>query len=34
MRISKIIFGDDYIIVPYIAVVITCLIALGLHLHG
>ncbi len=32
MRISKIIFGDDYIIVPYIAVVIGCLITLGVHL--
>ena len=32
MRISKIIFSDDYIIVPYIAVVIGCLVALGLHI--
>lgn len=34
MRISKIIFGDDYIIVPYIMVVIGCLTALGVHMYS
>ena len=32
MRISKQIFGDDYIIVPYLVVLIGCLLALALHI--
>ena len=34
MRVSKLIYSDDYIIIPYAAVVIAFLIWLGLKMHG
>ena len=32
MRVSKLIFSDDFLIVPYIALIVTILITLGLKL--
>jgi len=34
MRISKTIYTDDYIIIPYAAVVIAFLIYLGIKMYG
>ncbi len=34
MRVSKLIWNDDYIIVPYAAVVIGFLIYLGIKMYG
>ena len=34
MRVSKLIWKDDYIIVPYAAFVIGCLIYLGIKMYG